>query len=243
MMMLLAAVCFVLLISCVNVANLLLARAESRQREIAVRTAIGAGYGRLVQQFVTEGIVLSLIGACLGLTLAFGGLRLITATGANSIPRSGEIAVDGRVLLFTILISVVTGLFFGLAPLAQIATRNLHDALKASAGRTTGTAGAQRFRGFLVIGELSLALILLIGTGLMVRAFWKLQEVQVGIAPQNVITMRVSLPAALYKDGKSVQAFWTNVQQRNLRVAGSGQRDHDHRHAANPASERERHGD
>jgi predicted permease len=218
MMMLLAAVGFVLLISCVNVANLLLARAESRQREIAVRTAIGAGYARLVRQFVTEGLVLSMLGALLGLMLAFGGLRLIAVTGANSIPRSAEIGLDGRVLLFTILISVVTGLFFGLAPLAQVATRNLHDALKASAGRTTGSTGAQRFRGLLVIAELSLALVLLIGTGLMVRAFWKLQEVQVGLSPQNVITMRVSMP--LYQDGKSLQAFWTNVQQRISTVPG-----------------------
>jgi len=220
MMMLLAAVGFVLLISCVNVANLLLARAESRQREIAVRTAIGAGYGRLVRQFVTEGLVLSLLGAFLGLLFAFAGLRLIAVTGANSIPRSSEIGVDGRVLLFTIVISVVTGLFFGLAPLAQVATRNLHDALKASAGRTTGSTGSQRFRGLLVIAELSLALVLLIGTGLMIRAFWKLQEVQVGLSPQNVITMRVSLPSALYQDGKSLQAFWTNVQQRVSQLPG-----------------------
>ena len=159
-----------------------------------------------------------MLGALLGLMLAFGGLRLIAVTGANSIPRSAEIGLDGRVLLFTILISVVTGLFFGLAPLAQVATRNLHDALKASAGRTTGSTGAQRFRGLLVIAELSLALVLLIGTGLMVRAFWKLQEVQVGLSPQNVITMRVSMP--LYQDGKSLQAFWTNVQQRISTVPG-----------------------
>ncbi|MEO8128181.1 MAG: ABC transporter permease [Bryobacteraceae bacterium] len=220
MMMLLAAVGFVLLISCVNVANLLLARAESRQREIAVRTAIGAGYGRLVRQFVTEGLVLSLLGAFLGLLFAFAGLRLIAVSGADSIPRSGEIGVDGRVLLFTIVISMATGLFFGLAPLAQVATRNLHGALKAAAGRTTGSAGSQRFRGLLVIAELSLALVLLIGTGLMIRAFWKLQEVQVGISPQNVITMRVSLPSALYQDGRSLQAFWTNVQQRVSQLPG-----------------------
>jgi putative ABC transport system permease protein len=146
LMMMLAAVAFVLLIACVNVANLLLARAEVRQREIAIRRAIGAGTSNLVRQLVIEGVLLSFIGALFGVLLAYGGLRLILAASQGSIPRYTEIALDGRVLLFTLAVSVATGLFFGLAPLAQFMARSLHDALKAAAGRTTATLQAHRLR-------------------------------------------------------------------------------------------------
>ncbi len=220
MLMLLGAVAFVLLIACVNVANLLLARAEARQREIAIRKALGAAVGRLARQFVTEGVVLSLAGALLGLALAYGGLRAIAHTNAASIPRANEISVDPTVLLFTLGVSLLTGIAFGLAPLAQIIAGNVHDTLKAAASRTTASVAANRFRRALVVSELALALVLLIGTGLMIRAFWKLQEVHPGFKPDHLLTMRVALPQAVYPQSTRVAQFWTNVQQRMAVLPG-----------------------
>ncbi|HYL76909.1 MAG TPA: ABC transporter permease [Bryobacteraceae bacterium] len=220
MLMLLGAVAFVLLIACVNVANLLLARAEARQREIAIRKAMGAAVGRLARQFVTEGVVLSLIGALLGLALAYGGLRAIAHSNAASIPRSNEISVDPTVLLFTLGVSLLTGIAFGLAPLAQIVAGNVHDTLKAAASRTTASVAANRFRRALVVSELALALVLLIGTGLMIRAFWKLQEVHPGFKPDRLLTMRVALPQAVYPQSARVAQFWGSVQQRMAALPG-----------------------
>src|SRR5262249_12035779 len=159
---------------CVNVANLLLARAEVRQREIAVRTALGASYGRLARQFVTEGTVLAMAGAAAGLLLAYGGLRLMVSTNAGLVPRVAEVVLNAKALLFALATCLGTGIFFGLAPLAHIATRNLYDPLKDSAGRSTASSAAQMFRRVLVCGEIALAVVLLAGSGLMVRAFWKL---------------------------------------------------------------------
>jgi putative ABC transport system permease protein len=168
---LMGAVGFVLLIACVNVANLLLARAEARQREIAIRKALGAGMGQLIRQFTVEGLLLSLAGAGLGLGLAAVGLKVMIAAGKASIPRASEVSIDPTVLLATLGVSLLTALLFGFAPLAQIATGTLHDALKSAGGRATGSIASNRFRGALVATELALALILLIGTGLMIRAF------------------------------------------------------------------------
>jgi putative ABC transport system permease protein len=221
MLMLLGAVAFVLLIACVNVANLLLARAESRQREIAVRTALGAATSRLARQFVTEGVLLSFMGAVCGLLLAFAGLRLIISAGAASIPRSNEIHLDVRVLLFTLAVSLVTGVLFGLAPLAQATIGNLHESLKAAAGRATSTIAANRFRSALVVAELGLALVLLIGTGLMIRAFWKLQQVNAGFQAQGLLTMRVALPQVVYAKDEDVKAFWTSALERLSRLPGA----------------------
>ena len=220
MLMLLGAVAFVLLIACVNVANLLLARAEARQREIAIRTAMGAPTWRLARQFITESVVLSLAGAAVGLVLAFGGLRLIERTNASTIPRANEIGVDFTVLLFTLAISILTGVAFGLAPLAQTMAGNLHDILKAASSRTTASVTANRFRRVLVVSELALALMLLIGTGLMIRAFWKLQEVHTGLRPEGLLTMRLALPQTAYPAGASVLQFWTNLQQRIAGLPG-----------------------
>src|SRR5258708_7642786 len=220
MLMLLGAVGFVLLIACVNVANLLLARAEARQREIAIRKAMGAAIWRLARQFVTEGVVLSLGGALLGLALAFLGLRAIARTNAASIPRVNEIGIDTTVLVFAIGISFLTGIAFGLAPLAQIIAGNVHETLKAAASRTTASVASNRFRKALVVTEMALALILLIGTGLMVRAFWKLQEVHAGFQPAGLLTMRVALPQAVYPENQRVLQFWTSVQQRVAALPG-----------------------
>ncbi len=219
MLMLLGAVGFVLLIACVNVANLLLARAEARQREIAIRRAMGAALGRLARQFVTEAAMLSLAGAAVGLGLALGGLRLITRASAD-IPRANEIGMDWTVLLFTLAVSILSGIAFGLAPLAQTLAEGLHDTLKATASRTTASVTAKRFRRTLVVSELALALMLLIGTGLMVRAFWKLQEVQVGLRPEGLLTMRLALPEAAYPENARVLQFWTDLQQRLAATPG-----------------------
>jgi len=220
LLMLLGAVALVLLIACVNVANLLLVRAEGRQREVAIRSAMGAGVARLVRQFVTEGVILSLLGAVLGLALAYGGLDLVKTTAAISIPRASEIGIDLRVLFFTLAISVLTGVFFGMAPLAHLVASNLHEALKSAGGATTTAAGAKRFRHGLVVVELALALMLLIGTGLMVRAFWKLQEVDAGFDPHHVLTMSVALPGSVYGDNAKVLSFWTRLQDRISSLPG-----------------------
>src|SRR5579862_2073197 len=162
------AVLFVLVIACANLANLLLARAESRQREFAVRAALGAGRKRLFLQFVTEGLVLAVLAAIVGTGLAFLAVRGLVALSPDTIPRAGEISLDWRVLLFTLLLAVVTGLVFGLTPLLSTGPR-FATALRDG---TRTTSGARRaVRSFLVIGEVALAVTLVIGAGLLVRSF------------------------------------------------------------------------
>jgi len=220
LLMLLGAVAFVLLIASVNVANLLLARAEARRREIAIRGALGAGLARLARQFATEGILLAVTGAALGLILALGGMRLVQLTNAGGIPRAGEIALDWRVLLFTLVISIVTGILFGLAPIAPLLAGGLGNTLKETSASTTAASGAQVFRRALVVGELAMALVLLVGCGLMLRAFWKLQEVHTGLQPDGVITMRVSLPSGTYTDRPRITDFWTRLEERITQIPG-----------------------
>ncbi|MGC1904547.1 MAG: ABC transporter permease [Candidatus Acidiferrum sp.] len=220
LLVLLGAVAFVLLIASVNVANLLLARAEARRREIAIRGAMGASLGRLARQFVTEGILLALFGAALGLLLSYAGIRLVQWTNAGGIPRADEIALDGRVLLFTLVTSLVTGAVFGLAPLVPLLVSGISGSLKDAAGSMTAAGGAQLFRRVLVVGELAMALVLLIGCGLMLRAFWKLQEVHTGMSPEDVITMRVSLPSGTYSDNPKIAAFWNRLDERITHIPG-----------------------
>lgn len=220
LLMLLGAVAFVLLIASVNVANLLLARAEARRREIAIRGALGAGMGRLARQFMTEGILLALCGAILGLALSYAGVRLVQLTNAGGIPRANEIVMDGRVLVFTLVTSLVTGAIFGLAPLVPLLVSGISGSLKDAAGSTTAAGGAQLFRRALVVGELAMALVLLIGCGLMLRAFWKLREVHTGLSADNVITMRVSLPSGTYSDNAKIANFWTRLDQRITQLPG-----------------------
>src|SRR5579859_5428551 len=220
LLMLLGAVAFVLLIASVNVANLLLARAEARRREIAIRGALGASLARLARQFVTEGILLAFCGGLLGIALSFGGVRLVQLTNAGGIPRADEIGMDWRVLVFTLAVSLVTGVLFGLAPLAPLIVSGISESLKDTAGSTTSAAGAQFFRRALVAGELAMALVLLIGCGLMLRAFWKLQEVHTGLRPDNVITMRVSLPRGTYTDNAKITDLWTRLDGRLTNLPG-----------------------
>lgn len=220
LLMLLGAVAFVLLIASVNVANLLLARAEARRREIAIRGALGASLARLARQFMTEGILLALCGGLLGIALSFGGVRLVQLTNAGGIPRADEIAMDWRVLVFTLAVSLLTGVLFGLAPLAPLIVSGISESLKDTAGSTTAAAGAQFFRRALVAGELAMALVLLIGCGLMLRAFWKLQEVHTGLRPDNVITMHVSLPSGTYTDAAKITDLWTRLDARLTNLPG-----------------------
>ena len=220
LLMLLGAVGFVLLIACVNVANLLLARAEARRREIAIRSALGADLWRLARQFITEGLLLSSLGAVFGLLLAFAGMRLIQVTNAGSIPRAAEIGVDVHVLLFTIGAAFLTGVLFGLAPIIPLALQDLQDSLKDTVGSSTSTATAQGFRRVLVAGELSLALVLLIGCGLMIKGFWKLQQVHTGLNAENVLTMSVALPEASYPKNEQVDAFWTRLEEKMAQLPG-----------------------
>jgi predicted permease len=217
-LMLMGAVGFVLLIACVNVANLLLARAEARHREFAVRLALGAGRRRMVRQFIAEGLVLVLIAATLGVLLAFFGLKLLLLFAPDSVPRTGEIRVDLLVLAFTVGLSVIAVFLFGLAPLAQIRERNLANWLRGAGQRAIGVGG-QTLRKALVITEIALAVVLVIGSGLMIRAFWKLQQVNAGFEPSGVLSFSVNLPATNYKNPDRLR-FATTLQQRLASLPG-----------------------
>ncbi len=196
---LLGAVGLVLLIACANVANLTLARAADRQREIAVRAALGAGRARVIQQLLTESVLLAVIGGVLGLGLAAWGVSLLSGLTQIQIPRSHEIGLDWRVLLFTLGVSVITGILFGLVPAWQVSGGNVYDTLKD--GGRSGQGGARgRLRSALIVAEMALALMLLVGAGLLMRSFWQLQQVSPGFQPQGVLSLMVSLPGQKYKE-------------------------------------------
>jgi predicted permease len=216
--LLMAAVGFVLLIACVNVANLLLARAESRHREFAVRLALGAGLKRMVRQFVAEGFVLVLIASIIGVALAFGGLKVLLLFAPDSVPRTEEIGVGLPVLAFTIAVAVVAVFLFGLAPLAQVSERNLANWIR-GAGQRSIRGGGQALRKGLVITEIALAVILVIGSGLMIRAFWKLQQVNTGFDPSGVVSFSLNLPVVKYKVPERLQ-FVNSLEERLRAIPG-----------------------
>jgi putative ABC transport system permease protein len=216
--LLMAAVGFVLLIACVNVANLLLARAESRHREFAVRLALGAGIKRMVRQFVAEGFVLVSIATILGVALAFGGLKILLLFAPDSVPRTEEIGVGLRVLGFTIAVAIVAVFLFGLAPLAQVSERNLANWIR-GAGQRAIRGGGQTLRKGLVIAEIALAVILVIGSGLMIRAFWKLQQVNTGFDPAGVVSFSLNLPNVKYKAPER-QQFVDALEQKLSTIPG-----------------------
>ncbi len=220
MLMLLGAVMFVLLIACVNVANLLLARSESRQREIAIRRAIGASTGDLMKQFITEGVLLSFVGAGLGWVLANVSVSLVAATNSGSIPRADEIRLDSRVLAFTLAVAVITGILFGLAPFLHVSAIRVYETLKASSGRVSASTTSKRFRNILVIAQMAMAFLLVAGAGLMVRGFWRLQQVNPGFNASHLLTFSINLPDATYKDATAKKRFWTEIQGKLSQLPG-----------------------
>jgi putative ABC transport system permease protein len=213
LIVLFAAVAFVLLIACANVANLLLSRAASRQRELALRAALGAGRMRLVRQMLTESVLLALMGGALGVLLAFWGVQLLVAFGPDNIPRLSEVTLDLRVLGFTFGISLLTGALFGLVPALQSSRPDLNDALKEGSRSSTGGRSGM-FRNLFVVAEVSLALVLLVGAGLMIRSFMRLQSVETGFDPQNVLTMRLQLPRKNYAEPHRILDFFKQAQDR-----------------------------
>ncbi len=219
-LVLLCVVAFVLLIACANVANLLLARAAARQKEVAIRTALGASRGRVIRQLLTESVLLAFIGGALGVLLAMWGVDLLIALSPGDIPRTGEIGIDGRVLGFTFGVSLLTGLIFGLAPALQASKQDLHEALKEGGrGGTTGPRRA-RVRSALIVSEVALALVLLVGAGLLVRSFFKLRNVSPGFDPENVLTLNVPLPGTRYKEGARTSAFYQRLIERVKALPG-----------------------
>jgi putative ABC transport system permease protein len=214
MLVLLGAVGLVLLIACANVAHLRLASATSRYREFAIRAALGAKRARVVRQFLTESILLSVLGGALGLALAVWVVRALVLLMPKDMPRIEEIKLDYRVILFTIGTSLLTGIIFGLAPAFQAAKTNLNDVLK-EAGRTgSETSKRLRLRNLLVVSEFALSLVLLIGAGLMVKSLLRLQEVKPGFDSSNLLTMRIALPSAKYDTFDKSRLFFEQLFDR-----------------------------
>ena len=211
LIVLLAAVAFVLLIACANVANLLLSRAAARQKELALRAALGAGRVRLVRQMLTESVLLALMGGLLGIALAYWGIQLLIAFGPDNIPRLSEISIEPRVLGFTFGISLLTGVLFGLIPALQASRPDLNDALKEGSRGSTG-GRSRTFRNVFVVAEVSLALVLLIGAGLMIRSFLQLQSVDSGFNRENVLTMRAQLPRKKYAEPHQIVDFFKQAE-------------------------------
>jgi len=217
---LLGTVGFVLLIACANVANLFLVRAEARQREQALRSALGASRGDLVRQYLAESVTLSVGGGLLGLGLAAFGVRGLVAMAPVAVPRLSEVGIDGSVLAFTAAISVAAGLLFGLFPVLGYARRDLSGALKEGGRATTAGRERHRVRSALVVAQVALALVLLVGSGLMARSFAALRHVDPGFAAADRLTFGLSLPSAEYGDAASLRVFYRQLVDRMAAIPG-----------------------
>jgi putative ABC transport system permease protein len=223
-----AAVGFVLLIACVNLANLLLSRSAARRREIGIRGALGAGRARLVRQLLTESMLLAALGAVGGLALAWAGTRVLANLSNDILPRASEIAVDGRVLAFTAAIALFTVVLFGLAPAVLMAKTDVNSALRAGGRGSSIGFRRNRLRSALVVGEVALSLVLLSGAGLMMRSFYHLRSIDPGFDPHGVLTFSTDLPDAQYKTDKLQTEFYNGALERiralpGVSAAGAGQ--------------------
>jgi len=212
--LLMGVVGFLLLIACANVANLLLARSAARQQEIAIRRALGADRWRLIRQFLTESVLLALCGGLLGALLALWGVEVLVAISPKNIPRVNEINLNWQVLSFTFLISLVTGIVFGLLPALHATTPDLTESLKEGGRSSTEGLRGSRLRSSLVVSEIAIALVLLIGAGLMVKSFARLQRVDPGFHPERILTFDLQLPSAKYKEDEKVVGFFNQFMGR-----------------------------
>lgn len=220
LLLVVGAVAFLLLIATVNVANLLLVRADSRSREMAVRSALGARRWRLVRQLLTEGAVLALAAAVVGVGLAGITLRLLVAHAGTSLPRASGITVDARVLAFSAALTLITLVLFSLVPAVRATRVDLVDSLKEGSQNTSAGIRKQRLRGTLVVAEMALAVVMLIGAGLMLRSLWMLQRVDLGFDPDHVLTMRLALPATTYDTPEKTVGFYEQLIQRVRALPG-----------------------
>lgn len=212
------AVGFVLLIACVNVANLLLTRAATREKEMAIRIALGAGRMRVVRLLLAEGLLLAIIGGGAGTLLAYWATRFFSVSNPGSLPRGDEVTIDGWVLLFTLMVSVATSVLFGLAPALQGSKSNPNIALKEGGRRSSGSRG--RVRSLLAVSEIALSLVLLVGAGLLVKSFLLLRSVNTGFDPHNVLTLQTTLPRKQYTDTAQQSAFVQLALQRMKTLPG-----------------------
>jgi predicted permease len=220
LLVLLGAVAFMLLIACANIANLLLARAASRQKEIAIRTALGASRLRVLRLLLAESLMLSLAGGLLGLLLAFWGTDALMALTPDNIPRLNEVGVDARVFGFTLAVSLVTGIFFGLIPAIHASKPDLNDALKEGSRGAMGSTAGKRTRSVLVAVEVALSLVLLIGAGLMIKSFARLQQMNLGFNPNKVLAVTLSLSQSRYPEAREQAAFFQETLDRLQSLPG-----------------------
>jgi putative ABC transport system permease protein len=220
LVVLLGAVAFVLLIACANVANLLLARAATRQREMAIRGALGASRSRVVRLLLTESLLLAVVGGAVGLLLAIWSLDLLVSLKPANLPRLAEISVKRTVFLFTLEVSVITGVLFGLAPALQVSKMDLNEGLKESSRGGTDSPRRHRMRALLVVSEVALSLVLLVGAGLMIRSFSRLLAVDPGFKADHVLTAFVSLPPSKYPKREQQTAFFDRLLERLRNVPG-----------------------
>jgi putative ABC transport system permease protein len=217
LLVLLATVALVLLIACANIANLLLARATSREKEIAIRSALGAGRLRLIRQLLTEALVLSLAGGALGFLLAVWGSSMLVSLVPKDVPRIHEVSVDGRILIFTLLVSVVTGVVFGMTPALQASKLDLNESLKEGLRGTTTGLRENRLRSLLVVSEVAMALILLVSAALLTKSFVRLLDVNPGFNPANVLALDIqlpNLPPSRYAKDEEQTAFFQQLMER-----------------------------
>ena len=220
LLVLLGAVAFLLLIACANIANLMLARGASRQKELAIRAALGASRLRVVRLLLSESLMLSLAGGCLGLLLAVWGTNALVALAPDNIPRLNEVGVDARVFGFTLAVSLVTGIVFGLVPALHAAKPDLNEALKEGLRGSMGSASGKRTRSVLVVVEVALSLVLIIGAGLMIKSFLRLQQMNIGFNPDHVLAVSVSLPSSRYPEDRQQVAFFQEALERLQSLPG-----------------------